>query len=93
MNTDSIETAEVKPIFEPAKEGDVLPEGIWIPNRKERRLIKKNKEKNTKKIIGSFKDFLYSEYFFQDLYKDLYENLKKKRIELEKEEENNATAN
>lgn len=44
-------------------------------------------------MIGSFKDFLYSEYFFQDLYKDLYENLKKKRIELEKEEEDNATAN
>ncbi len=32
------------PVFEPAKEGDVLPEGIWLPNRAERRALKKMKK-------------------------------------------------
>ena len=30
-------------VFEPAKPGDILPEGIWIPNRAERRALKKMK--------------------------------------------------
>ena len=37
------EVKKPKAVFEPAKPGDVLPEGIWIPNRAERRALKKMK--------------------------------------------------
>ena len=42
----SFEVGEL--VFEPAKEGDKLPEGIWIPNRAWRRAAKKNKNKKIK---------------------------------------------
>lgn len=92
----SFEVGEL--VFEPAKEGDKLPEGIWIPNRAWRRAAKKNKNKNKKKnnstipLLNSMHELTKTDAFKQETYKDLMEVIARKRKELiERENNNNGT--
>lgn len=75
-----------EPIFVPAKPEDKLPEGIWLPNRAERRAIKKNKKKHPEaaNYIENIKALTKTKEFKQNLYKDLLENLQEKIKEKEK---------
>lgn len=84
------QTAET-PLWEPAKPNEV-PKDIWIPNRRERRLMKKNSKNKNKNLQAMSMLFeganafaKNNPQFKQDIYKALYENLKK--LEKEKEEE------
>lgn len=90
-----VETSEWKPMFEFAEDGEI-PKEIWIPNRKERRLMKKygNKaEKATAKFyqsaIDSAKGFVNTPNYKNEIYKALYEKVKTRNEELDKEIEKN----
>ena len=83
-------------VFEPAKEGEKLPEGVWVTNREWRRAAKrsKNKKKNeyTIPLIDSMHELTKTPEFKQETYKNLLEIISKKRKELiEKENSKNGT--
>ena len=92
---------EWKPAFEPAKEGEELPKEIWIPNRRERRLMKKRGNKMEKFLskfyqnaINEARDYVNTPNYKNEIYKALYEKTKARNEELEKEiAENGITAN
>ena len=76
-------------LWEPAKPGEKL-EDVWVPNRKQRRWMKR--EKNQTKAAANFiqaiqdaQNYSKSDTFKKDVYKDLYNNLKKLREQKEKE--------
>lgn len=79
-------------VFEPAKEDDVLPEGIWIPNRAQRRAMKKNKKKFKPSgfpMLDSVRGITETTEFKQETYKQLVEAIERKRQEMIKKENNN----
>ena len=82
-------------VFEPAKEDDILPEGIWIPNRAQRRAMKKNKKKFKSSgfpMLDSVRGLTETDEFKQETYKYLAETIQKKRQEMiEKENDKNGT--
>lgn len=94
-------TGEWKPAFEPAKEGEELPKEIWIPNRRERRLMKKRGNKMEKALskfyqnaIDEARDYVNTPNYKNEIYKALYEKTKARNEELEKEiSQNGITAN
>ena len=76
-------------LWEPAKSGEKL-EDVWVPNRKQRRWMKrkKNQTKAAANFIQAIQDaqnYSKSDTFKKDVYKDLYNNLKKLREQKEKE--------
>lgn len=76
-------------LWEPAKPGEKL-EDVWVPNRKQRRWMKckKNQTKAAVNFIQAIQDaqnYSKSDTFKKDVYKDLYNNLKKLREQKEKE--------
>lgn len=95
------ELKEWKPAFEPAKEGEELPKEIWIPNRRERRLMKKRGNKMEKALskfyqsaIDEARDYINTPDYKNEIYKALYEKTKARNEELEKEiSQNGITAN
>lgn len=87
---------EWKPAFEAAQEGDELPKEIWIPNRRERRLMKKRGKKSEKALakmyqnaINDARDFVNTPSYKNEIYKSLYEKVKQRREEAERELEKN----
>lgn len=83
-------------VFEPAKEGDKLPEGVWVPNREWRRAAKRNRNKKKNEsiipLLDSMHELTKTPEFKQETYKNLLEIISKKRKELiEKENNNNGT--
>lgn len=94
-------TGEWKPAFEPAKEGEELPKEIWIPNRRERRLMKKRGNKMEKTLskfyqsaIDEARDYVNTPDYKNEIYKALYEKTKARNEELEKEiSQNGITTN
>lgn len=77
-----------KPVFIPAQDGDVLPEGIWLPNRAERRALKKMKNfkgRNEKLKLDEYIELAQkttkSEDFKQYIYMKTLERLKEKSLE------------
>ena len=94
-------TGEWKPAFEPAKEDEELPKEIWIPNRRERRLMKKRGNKMEKALskfyqnaIDEARDYVNTPNYKNEIYKALYEKTKARNEELEKEiSQNGITAN
>lgn len=85
------ETMKEAPVFEPAKEGDVLPEGIWLPNRAERRALKKMKkfrgrDSKLDEYINLAQKTTKSEDFKQYVYMKTLEKLKEKSMEERLEE-------
>lgn len=95
----SNDTSEWKPAFEPAKEGDELPKEIWIPNRRERRLMKKRGNKAEKALskfyqnaINEARDYVNTPDYKNEIYKALYEKTKARNEELEKEIAQNGIA-
>lgn len=87
------------PTFEPAKDGDVLPEGIWLPNRAERRALKKMKkfrgqDSKLDEYINLAQKTTKSEDFKQYVYMKTLEKLKEKSMEerlKEKEQKENGS--
>ena len=95
----SNDISEWKPAFEPAKEGDELPKEIWIPNRRERRLMKKRGNKAEKALskfyqnaINEARDYVNTPDYKNEIYKALYEKTKARNEELEKEIAQNGIA-
>lgn len=94
-------TGEWRPAFEPAKENEELPKEIWIPNRRERRLMKKRGNKMEKALskfyqsaIDEARDYVNTPDYKNEIYKALYEKTKARNEELEKEiSQNGITAN
>lgn len=93
------DTSEWKPAFEPAKEGDELPKEIWIPNRRERRLMKKRGSKAEKALskfyqnaINEAREYVNTPDYKNEIYKALYEKTKARNEELEKEIAQNGIA-
>lgn len=93
-------TGEWKPLFEPAKPDELPPENIWIPNRRERRAMKKHGNKMEKAMsrfyqeaINDARDYVNTPDYKNEIYKALYEKTKARNEELEKEIANlNGTA-
>lgn len=90
---------EWKPAFEPAKEGEELPKEIWIPNRRERRLMKKRGNKMEKAVskfyqeaINDAKEYVNTPDYKNEIYKALYEKTKMRNEKLEKEIAENGIA-
>lgn len=83
--------------WEPAKPGEKPPKEVWIPNRRQRRAMKKSKNKNMQfmgNILEQANDYAKTNpEFKQDVYRALYENLKKLAEEKKEElsEENGTT--
>ena len=84
---DKIEvTATAQELWEPAKPGETL-ENVWIPNRRERRKMLsgkgvKKKNKRAMKAMGQLLNIAEqsakeSPEFKKEVYKALYDNLKK----------------
>lgn len=77
-----------KDLWEPAKPGETLDD-VWIPNRKERRRMMKDRNKNKRsmnKLLRKAESHVRKNPDFkQDLYKALYENLLKKTANIEEE--------
>ena len=75
--------------WEPAKPGEKPPKEVWIPNRRERRKMKKSRNKNMRFLGNAVEQAnVYARNnpeFKQDVYRALYENLK--RLAEEKKEE------
>lgn len=94
------EPKEWKPLFEPAKPDELPPENIWIPNRRERRAMKKRGNKMEKAMskfyqeaINDARDYVNTPDYKNEIYKALYEKTKARNEELEKEIANlNGTA-
>ena len=101
MNKDiqkEIDKVEVKAtaqeLWEPAKPGETL-DNIWIPNRRERRKMLsgkgvKKKNKRAMKAMGQFLDIAEqhakkSPEFKKEIYKALYDNLKKMTENIEED--------
>lgn len=95
------ELKEWKPLFEPAKPDELPPENIWIPNRRERRAMKKHGNKTEKAMskfyqeaINDARDYVNTPDYKNEIYKALYEKTKARNEELEKEiAQNGITAN
>lgn len=95
------EPKEWKPLFEPAKPDELPPENIWIPNRRERRAMKKHGNKMEKAMsrfyqeaINDARDYVNTPNYKNEIYKALYEKTKARNEELEKEiSQNGITAN
>lgn len=95
------ELKEWKPAFEPAKPDELPPENIWIPNRRERRAMKKHGNKMEKAMskfyqeaINDARDYVNTPDYKNEIYKALYEKTKARNEELEKEiSQNGVTAN
>ena len=86
------ESKEWKPLFEPAKPDELPPENIWIPNRRERRAMKKHGNKMEKAMskfyqeaINDARDYVNTPDYKNEIYKALYEKTKARNEELEKE--------
>ena len=86
------EPKEWKPLFEPAKPDELPPENIWIPNRRERRAMKKHGNKMEKAMskfyqeaINDARDYVNTPDYKNEIYKALYEKTKARNEELEKE--------
>lgn len=94
------EPKEWKPLFEPAEPDELPPENIWIPNRRERRAMKKHGNKMEKAMskfyqeaINDARDYVNTPDYKNEIYKALYEKTKARNEELEKEIANlNGTA-
>ena len=94
------EPKEWKPLFEPAKPDELPPEIIWIPNRRDRRALKKHGNKMEKAMskfyqeaINDARDYVNTPDYKNEIYKALYEKTKARNEELEKEIANlNGTA-
>lgn len=82
---------QTEPVFVPAKPGEKAPKGVWVPNRKERRFMKKHETKIEGLLTA--KEAMQNKNFKQSLYKDLLENLKKKQEEMEKNNERTTEGN
>lgn len=95
------ELKEWKPAFEPAKPDELPPKNIWIPNRRERRAMKKHGNKMEKAMskfyqeaINDARDYVNTPDYKNEIYKALYEKTKARNEELEKEiAQNGITAN
>lgn len=93
---------EMAALWEPAKPGEEAPEEVWVPNRVQRRAMgkKKNQRKGLKNLLGltkNAKEFVKDDKDFrQQMYKELYENLKNKTENIEEklkeQDENGADA-
>ena len=92
---DKIEvTATAQELWEPAKPGETL-ENVWIPNRRERRKMLngkgvKKKNKRAMKAIGQLLNIAEqsakeSPEFKKEVYKALYDNLKKMTENIEED--------
>lgn len=92
---DKIEvTATAQELWEPAKPGETL-ENVWIPNRRERRKMLsgkgvKKKNKRAMKFMGQLlnaaeKSAKESPEFKKEVYKALYDNLKKMTENIEED--------
>lgn len=92
---DKIEvTATAQELWEPAKPGETL-ENVWIPNRRERRKMLsgkgvKKKNKRAMKFMGQLLDAAEksakeSPEFKKEVYKALYDNLKKMTENIEED--------
>lgn len=83
-------TAAAQDLWEPAKPGETL-ENIWIPNRRERRKMLKAKGKKRHmramgKILQEAENCAKgSPEFKKEIYKALYDNLKKMTENIEEE--------
>lgn len=89
---------ELRPAFEPAKEGEEPPKNIWIPNRRERRLMKKRGNKIEKAMskfyqeaITDAKEYVNTSNYKNEIYKALYEKVKARNEEMEREIATNGT--
>lgn len=85
---------EWKPALELAKPGEEMPD-IWIPNRRERRLMKK-KGKTAKAVakfyqeaIDTAKEHVNTPSYKNEIYKALYERIRERRENLERTIEEN----
>lgn len=93
----NIDLSDIDPkdLWEPAQPGETL-ENVWIPNRRERRKMLHAKGKNKKRGMRQMGKILQQAQTFanknpdykQDIYRALYENLKKKTENLEEELKN-----
>ena len=92
---DKIEvTATAQELWEPAKPGETL-ENVWIPNRRERRKMLngkgvKKKNKRAMKAMGQLLNIAEqsakeSPEFKKEVYKALYDNLKKMTENIEED--------
>ena len=94
-----VNEAEWHHVFKPAKEGEKPPEGIWIPNRRERRIMKKHGNKAEKAMakfyqnaIDDAREYVNTPNYKNEIYKALYEKVKTRNEELEKEIEKNGVS-
>ena len=92
---DKIEvTATAQELWEPAKPGETL-ENVWVPNRRERRKMLsgkgvKKKNKRAMKFMGQLLNIAEqsakeSPEFKKEVYKALYDNLKKMTENIEED--------
>ena len=92
---DKIEvTATAQELWEPAKPGETL-ENVWVPNRRERRKMLsgkgvKKKNKRAMKAMGQLLNIAEqsakeSPEFKKEVYKALYDNLKKMTENIEED--------
>lgn len=76
-------------LFEPAKPGEEPPKDIWIPNRKERRLMKKRGARAAAKMyddsIAAARSHLNQPDYKNEIYKALYERVLQRKEEALKE--------
>ena len=83
-------TASPQELWEPAKPGETL-ENVWIPNRRERRkMLHAKGKKRGMRIMGKLlreaeKSAHENPDVRQDIYKALYDNLKKMTENIEEE--------
>ena len=78
--------SEQELVFVPKKEGEEIPEGLWIPNRKQRRALMKNRKKIQQHASEEAVAYLNAveEYsktdgnFKQQIYKALLERIKER---------------
>lgn len=72
---------ELKPVIDTEAE---LPENVWVPNRAERRAMKRNAKKGVNHLLNATKfakGAILSKEHRQDLYKAAYEQLKDYKTE------------
>lgn len=79
ISKEEAESQELQPAFETAAEGEVPPENVWVPNRAERRAMKRNAKKGVNHLLNATKfakGAALSKESKQELYKAAYEKLK-----------------
>ena len=83
-------TASPQELWEPAKPGETI-ENVWIPNRRERRrMLRAKGKKRGMRVMGKLlheaeKSAHENPDVRQDIYKALYDNLKKMTENIEEE--------